>query len=112
MIKKLEVSTGGETYDLDFQVLRFGDPNRSCRLLLDRPWLKLSNAVTDWAKGCITYESRDNRTKVGTKPRNSKRAEHEVDSSSNYFYDSNGDANDSYYAKFQIRRRCQRLILR
>jgi hypothetical protein len=40
---------------------------------------------------------------VRTKPRNSKRAEHEVDSSSDSSYDSNeetdGDANDSYYAK-------------
>ena len=65
--------------------------------------MKLSNAVTDWAKGCITYGSRDNRTKVRTKPRNSKRAEHEVDSSSDSSYDSNeetdANANDLYYAK-------------
>ena len=65
--------------------------------------MKLSNAVTDWAKGCITYGSRDNRTKMITKPRNSKRAEHEVDSSSDSSYNSNeetdGDANDSYYTK-------------
>ena len=72
-------------------------------MLLGRPWLKLSNAVTDWAKGCITYGSRDNRTKMITKPRNSKRAEHKIDSSSDSSYNSNeetdGDANDSYYTK-------------
>ena len=66
MIKKFQVSTGGETYQMDFQVLRFGDLNQFYPLLLGRPWLKLLNVVTDWAKGCITYGSCNNQTNVRT----------------------------------------------
>ena len=94
MIKKFQVSTGGETYQMDFQVLRFGDLNQFYPLLLGRPWSKLLNVVTDWAKGCITYGSRNNQTNVRTKSRVTKRAEHEVESSNAYSYNSDEETDD------------------
>lgn len=49
------------------------------------------------------YGSCDNCTKVSTKPRLTKRAKHEIQSSSIFSYDSSeeidDDANDSYYIK-------------
>ena len=66
MIKDCRISTGGEDYVVTFYVIKMHSKKDTFLILLERPWLRMSDAIVDWkgSKPSITYSPRDNRVKV------------------------------------------------
>ena len=66
MIKDCRISTGGEEYVVIFHVIRIYSNKDIFPILLDRPWLRMSDAIVDWKgiKPSITYGPEDNRVKI------------------------------------------------
>ena len=66
MIKDCRISIGGEEYVVTFHVIKMHSNKDIFPLLLDRPWLRISDAIMDWkgVKPSITYGPEDNRVKV------------------------------------------------
>ena len=66
MIKDYRMSTEGEEYVVTFHVIKMHSNKDTFPLLLDRPWLRMSNAIVDWerVKPSITYDPENNRDKV------------------------------------------------
>ena len=66
IIKDCRLSTGGDEYIVIFQVIKMHDNKDAFPILLNRPWLKMANAVVDCEgqKPSITYGPEDNIVKV------------------------------------------------
>ena len=62
MIKDGRISTGGEEYVVTFYVINMHSNKDIFFILLDRPWLRMSDAIVDWGgeKPSITYGPKDN----------------------------------------------------
>ena len=66
MIKNYRISTRGEEYVVTFHVIKMHSSKDTFPLLLERPWLRMSNAIGDWGgvKPSISYGPEDNRVKI------------------------------------------------
>ena len=66
MIKDYKISTGGKEYVVTFHVIKMYSNNDTFLILLERPWLRMSDAIVDWggSKPSITYGPKDNKVKV------------------------------------------------
>ena len=66
IIKDCRLSTGGEKYIVTFHVIKMHDNKDVLPNLLEKPWLRMVNAIVDWGgvKPSITYGPKDNRVKV------------------------------------------------
>ena len=66
MIKDCKISTGREEYVVIFHVIKIHSNKDTFPILLERPWLRMSDAIVDWggSKFSITYGPKYNRVKV------------------------------------------------
>ena len=66
IIKDCRNSTGVDEYMVTFNVIKMHSNKDIFSLLLDRPWLRMLNAIVNWGgvKPSITYGPEDNRVKV------------------------------------------------
>ena len=66
MIEDCRIKTWGEEYIVTFHVIKMHSDKDAFPILVDRPWLRMADAIVDWegAKPSITYGPKENRVKV------------------------------------------------
>ena len=66
MIKNCRISIEGMEYVVTFHVIKMHSNKDTFPILLDKPWLRMADAIVDWggAKPSITYGHKDNRVMV------------------------------------------------
>jgi hypothetical protein len=66
MITDCRIITRGEEYVVFFYVIKMHSNKDTFSILLDRPWLRMLEAIVHWkgVKPSITYGLKDNRVKV------------------------------------------------
>jgi hypothetical protein len=66
MMKNCRMITGGEEYLVILHVIKMHSKNNTVPILLDRPWLRMSDVIVDLggAKPSIIYGLKDNRVTV------------------------------------------------
>ena len=66
MVKDCRIQTGGEEYIVRFHVIKMHSTKDTFSILLERPWLRMANAIVDWSgvKPSITYGLKGNKIKV------------------------------------------------
>ena len=57
MVEDCRIQNGGEEYIVTFHVIKMHSTKDTFPILLDRPWLRMANAIVDWGgvKPSITY---------------------------------------------------------